>query len=199
MDKRQLKTRKAIFSALSILLGENSYEDITVQHIIDKAEIGRGTFYSHFNNKDELMETLCKEVFEQAFSLDFTNNHTHDKNEKKIEFTYLVETILERLKEDGERFFNIFNCNNHDIVISHFKVHVNKFFHNSLFEHKHNFFEPAGENVVMKILEASFIAILEYWIESDFKLTASELANEFVSIFDFSDSNINYPCAYHRG
>ena len=46
-DRRITKTRKAIYQAFLQLLNQKDYEAITVQEIIDLADVGRSTFYSH--------------------------------------------------------------------------------------------------------------------------------------------------------
>ena len=50
-DRRVERTRQLIRGAFRSLLEEKGYEVLTVQEIIDRANVGRATFYAHFDNK----------------------------------------------------------------------------------------------------------------------------------------------------
>ena len=81
MDRRQQKTRNAIFNAFSELLKNKNFNNITVQEIIDKANIGRSTFYSHFETKDDLLKEMCTDIFTHIFSDELKMEKTHDFRE----------------------------------------------------------------------------------------------------------------------
>src|SRR5574337_538783 len=53
-DRRIGRTRKLLHEALLALILEKGYEAVTVQDILDRANLGRSTFYSHYRDKDEL-------------------------------------------------------------------------------------------------------------------------------------------------
>lgn len=55
MDRRTRKTQSAIYSAFVSLIVERGYDTISVQQIIDEADVGRTTFYAHFRSKDDLL------------------------------------------------------------------------------------------------------------------------------------------------
>lgn len=54
-DRRVRRTRQLLTHALLALLRERRYDDITVQDILDRANVGRSTFYTHFYDKDDLL------------------------------------------------------------------------------------------------------------------------------------------------
>ena len=67
MDRRQKKTREAIFKAFTELLAKKHFNQITVGEIIERADVGRATFYAHFETKDYLLKELCGELFLRYF------------------------------------------------------------------------------------------------------------------------------------
>jgi AcrR family transcriptional regulator len=55
-DRRVQRTRGLLLEALAKLISERGYERLTIQTILDEANIGRATFYAHFESKDALLE-----------------------------------------------------------------------------------------------------------------------------------------------
>src|SRR5260221_11237122 len=54
-DRRTRKTRQILRDTLLTLLKEKRYDDISVQDIIERADVARSTFYVHYVDKDDLL------------------------------------------------------------------------------------------------------------------------------------------------
>ncbi len=61
-DRRTVKTKKAIFQAFSELLKEKELRKITVQEIVDKADISRVTFYKYYLDVYDLYDKVENEL-----------------------------------------------------------------------------------------------------------------------------------------
>jgi AcrR family transcriptional regulator len=61
-DRRVERTQQLIQRAFRSLLEEKGFEALTVQQIIDRANVGRATFYAHYENKDELFASGFEEL-----------------------------------------------------------------------------------------------------------------------------------------
>jgi AcrR family transcriptional regulator len=61
-DRRIARTRKLLQDALISLMIEKGYEDTTVQEIIDRADVGRATFYAHFPDKATLLASRLDDL-----------------------------------------------------------------------------------------------------------------------------------------
>lgn len=64
-DRRSQRTRQALIEALIALLSEKQYDDISINEIVTRANVGRATFYTHFQTKDDLL----KQGFERVLDL----------------------------------------------------------------------------------------------------------------------------------
>jgi AcrR family transcriptional regulator len=61
-DRRVSKTRRALKEALTDLILDKGYEAVTVQDVIDHADVGRSTFYAHFIDKDDLLMAILADL-----------------------------------------------------------------------------------------------------------------------------------------
>lgn len=85
-------TKKRILDVFTELVDEYGYEDVTIQMILEKAEVGKTTFYRYFRNKSDLLYAHYKDLYDAAID---------DDNCKDLEDLYvsLFRTIRERPEE----------------------------------------------------------------------------------------------------
>src|SRR5215469_10381498 len=88
-DRRVERTQQLLRAALLSLIEERGFEVLTVQDIIDRANVGRATFYAHFDNKQdrlvsgfEGLRTALKELQRQA------NARQMDSDERLFAFSH---------------------------------------------------------------------------------------------------------------
>jgi AcrR family transcriptional regulator len=62
-DPRVRRTRKLLNQAFSELITEKGFQSITVQDIADRAEVNRATFYAHFEDKYDMLDSFTREGF----------------------------------------------------------------------------------------------------------------------------------------
>ena len=64
-DRRVRRTRAALRDAFLALVSEKGYEKITIQDILDRADVGRSTFYVHYRDKEALLIALFDAMRDQ--------------------------------------------------------------------------------------------------------------------------------------
>ena len=78
-DARVRRTRDALGDALVALMQEKPFDTITVQDVLDRAKVGRSTFYSHYSDKDDLLMSDAEEFFESVAGLLSARGDTSDR------------------------------------------------------------------------------------------------------------------------
>jgi AcrR family transcriptional regulator len=65
-DRRVLRTRDRLGDALIALMQEKSFDEITVQDVLDRAGVGRSTFYVHYSDKNDLFLSDVEDFLENV-------------------------------------------------------------------------------------------------------------------------------------
>lgn len=180
MDRRQKKTRNAIFNALIELLYKKDFNKITVEQIIEKADVGRATFYAHFETKDFLLKELCHElfahIFESELKLKSTHKHVFDCNAPDSVFLHLFEHFY----KNDNHISTLLTSQNNQLFLTYFKNNLKGLIstHLSIFENKKPTTIP--QDLWINHIECTFIETLKWWLNNGKIQTPKQISEYFI-------------------
>lgn len=179
MDRRMQKTRTAIINAFSSLLEQKRYAKITVQDIIDVANIGRSTFYSHFETKDDLLKALCSNIFDHVFEKELSSERSHDFSSASHDFEIQITHILYHLIDDQREIKAILSCESGELFLGMFKSHMETLVSDSISRQN---FNTIPKDFIVNHIAGSFLEAVKWWISHDMKETPEVLTDYFFSM-----------------
>lgn len=180
MDRRQKKTREAIFNAFCDLLSVKHYNQITVGEIIDRADIGRATFYAHFETKDFLLKELCGELFCHIFDAtgDGAENHRHIFECQAPSSVFLH--LLQHLQKNDRNILNLLICENNELFLTYFKENLKLLIKNQLSTFSDKKPEDLPDSFWINHISVTFVETIRWWIENGMKEPPEILAKYFM-------------------
>src|SRR4051794_1778761 len=89
MDRRVQKSQEAIKKAFIELMSENSFDQITIQDISDRANVGRRTIYDHYMDKYDLLDKITEEHINEIKKICQSSSELSFKEANLIIFEYL--------------------------------------------------------------------------------------------------------------
>ena len=180
MDRRQQKSRAAIFEAFGSLLSQKSYSRITVQDIIDAANVGRTTFYAHFPTKDDLLHEVCHSLFEHVFFDTPGVADTHDFSVDTGNAHAILSHILYHLRDSIIHTPGIIRGECRELFLQFFQQHLIGHFETLIPYDKAEQAEIPGKYLIGH-LSGSFLNLVQWWIEDEFKTTPDTLAEYYIA------------------
>ena len=99
IDLRIIKTKKNIYDAFISLMSEKTFEEIKVSEICDRALINRSTFYSHFDDKYTLFDSLISDMKHSLLDELDKNTKVHNTKEYYMEVLRILLNELEKKKD----------------------------------------------------------------------------------------------------
>lgn len=184
MDRRQKKTRDAIFSAFAELLSQKHYNQISVQEIIDAANVGRTTFYAHFETKDYLLKSLCEELFGHIIdtAMGLPHGHYHYSCGSKTDSVFLH--LVRHLQENDRNILELLSSENNEIFMKYFKTNLRTLIVTQYAEKGLLKNAALPEDYLVNHIASSFVETIDWWLSRGMKETPETITEYFLSVIE---------------
>jgi AcrR family transcriptional regulator len=201
LDRRVQKTRKLLQDALIELVAEKGYEAVSIREILDQANVGRSTFYAHFQDKDQLLHSILDrldELFEghkKRLSDAAQNGRTTALTNLPMGFSPTLS--LFQFVEQNHRFFKamlgnrgygIFGKPVYDYVFAHIHTIFTKPIYDDVFAQLHESlnmqisrekYDSLESEIAAHYFASALMGLLVWWTEKDMPCTAEEIDRIF--------------------
>ena len=179
MDRRQRKTREAIFHAFTQLLSQKDYNQITVGEIIAGADIGRATFYAHFETKDYLLKDFCQELFCHIFDTEQKDSHGHRHIFDCASSDPVFLHLLQHIKNNDNNILLLLSSQNNELFLKYFRINLEAL----IDSHMHLFESARGEQIPRDFwqnhIASTFIETIKWWIGNGLQETPQRISEYF--------------------
>ena len=162
-DRRITKTRKAIYTAFLQLLNQKNFESITVQEIIDLADVGRSTFYSHYESKELLLDELCQYLF----------HHLFEREENITTNAYLTH-ILSHFKKNQDHVTSLLFSKN-DYFLRQLQKELEHHVYPMVAENLQVSYPNIPASYLKHYVVTNFIETLTWWLKKGKSYTEQEV------------------------
>ncbi|MCT8975243.1 TetR/AcrR family transcriptional regulator [Clostridium sp. CX1] len=177
-DRRTIRTKEMIRKALSELIQEKGFNDISITDLTTRANINRGTFYLHYMDKYDLLEQVENEVMQELYEkikiIDSTDFMNIDAIREPMPF---VIKIFEYFKENSMLMKGILGPKGD----SKFQAKIKKFMETTIFEKKLiKTFNPENmlipKNYFVSYIISAHLGVLQQWLENGMEESPEEMA-----------------------
>ena len=176
-DRRIQKTKNLLHEALGYLIREKPYDAIVIQEILDRANVGRSTFYMHFRDKDDL---LVSGIHDMLRSVHATESPSSGKRyERIIRFSLPIFEHIYRHRQTGVAKMG-----------TRGRVTIHEHLHNVLaeliandvkkeFQSRRKTAVQIPPDLLVQYVASTFILTLNWWVESRSPLSPPDINNLF--------------------
>lgn len=177
-DRRIGRTRKLMHDALIALIVEKGYEAVTVQDILDRANVGRSTFYAHFRDKD----ALCLSGFEHLRTLFEQQHHAllaAQQDGDAPEFNFILE-IFRHVGQHHALYKAISGKQSGEMILKYLHRYLYDMLivpHRALMKNRKA--PPVPVEVTTHWIVSSLLSLMIWWLENNMPYSAEKMDEQF--------------------
>ena len=173
MDRRVQRTREVLHRALISLMIEKGYDAVTVQHIIDRANVGRSTFYAHYDGKEDLLRSGMKNLGKQL--LGYQRAALALKGSFRERGFAFALVLFEHANGHRDTYHAIVGKHSGAVVMDAMRAMLAELARNELKAYSLN--EGSSDvprSAAVQFVVGALMSILTWWIEERSKLSPAE-------------------------
>lgn len=173
-ERRRLKTRNLLIQSTLQLVLEKGYDAISIQDITERADLGRGTFYIHFKDKEEVVWTAFRNLFQD---LEQEAHKKIDRRMPQVEY-YGLLNIFNHAEKNRDLYRLMFGGQGSAMLTSR----AQDFLANAFLYDIRSAPEPPDVNFNLpEEIEAQMLAgmisrLLYWWLETPNNYSAEQMA-----------------------
>lgn len=157
---------------------EKSYEQITVQQIIERADVGRSTFYAHFETRDDLLRALCTDIFEHVFGREPEREQEHDFSNAEYDVERQLAHMLWHLRANGRMLPGLLSGQSREAFMEHFRRYVRATFSRLLNDGAC----AAPREYALNHVVSSFAETARWWLCESEGITPEQMAAAYMAL-----------------
>jgi len=168
-DRRIRRTRAALQAALIDLMTEKGYDAVTVQDIIDRADVGRSTFYAHFTDKEDLLVSGIENLRPQVAG---------GSSASAEPFAFSVE-LFRHVRGQRRLYRALVGRRGGAVVLRWFTKMVSDLIREDLEKLPPRKVSEIPLDVSVQFLAGAYMSVLGWWVDSGTKHTPEEMDRMF--------------------
>ncbi|MBI5934604.1 MAG: TetR/AcrR family transcriptional regulator [Chloroflexi bacterium] len=155
-DRRSQRTRQAIGEAFHHLMMEKGYEAVSIKDIIDRANVGRSTFYAHFADKDDLFASQLDFMLEMLIQ--------HTSQEVSEENPFFPSLGLFQHVQQQWKLYKILSWESNSLHTQHLQKSISAKIEARLLASGRNLDVPPL--VAANFIAGGLLSLLKWWLDN---------------------------------
>jgi AcrR family transcriptional regulator len=172
-DRRSQRTHRLVSSAFAELLVEKPYEEILVQDILDRADIGRTTFYAHYFDKEDVLNSIVELELELI-----TSQISHAAAKQRV--VPSIELFEHAYHSENQQFRALMRSRAGEFLWEALQAALCRAIESALstlYAEKRS--PPIPLPVVSQYLAGAFLTLLKWWVEASMPYPPEQMESIF--------------------
>ena len=172
-DRRSQRTRQALGDAFVELLMEKGYDALSIKDVIERANVGRSTFYSHYADKDELFIGQLDRL------MDLLSQHVPQAHEEKNPF-FPSLGLLQHIKQQQKLYRILTWGTGVEVLTRHLQKSMTEKIEQRLSQSGQNYKIPTP--IIANFLAGSFLSLVKWWLDNKLAYSPEQMDEMFQNL-----------------